>query len=104
MPGRMDDFGLEVTNGECFIVFKKMVKICSIGRGIVAGLKNGNPGGDDIQHVPAHGYLAAQPFLEVAGGGNMVRMNVCFKYPLYLKLFPVYKCNNRICGCRAGAA
>ena len=65
MARRVYDSGLEVANGELFVIVKKVVKVRTIRRGVVACLENGNPGGDDAQNVLADGYLATQLSLEI---------------------------------------
>ena len=51
----------------------------------------------------ADGNLAAQLFLDVAGGGKVVGVDVGFKNPLNLQLFLLHKGNDGV-GRRSGRA
>ena len=57
MSWRMQDGGRHVADGKLLVVVKQMVKLGAVQLGVVLGLKNGHPGGDDSQDMLADGYF-----------------------------------------------
>ena len=104
MPRGVDYLGGHVGNGEFFVIIKQVVKGRAVCRGVLLRLKNGCPGGDDVQHVFADGDFSAHFFLEIAGGSDVVGMDVCFKNPFNHQILLAHKGNNGICRSRGRAA